>query len=204
MSPKACGRTIVFFGVLLFAAGTVPASAQSQFEPFAALGLAHDALGRQESDFISFPVVGAGVLLRLGGFVSLGLEGEYARLGRFVSATEVPPGDPFNLVIQKFYSTAASWRLGLLARVRLSDHRLIPRLMFGAGYYRTTESAVAGVRSEHIANGIGMNLGVGWPFASLGNRSTLSLEGRWHLGVGEAASEVAFTSYLTASLRLTF
>ncbi|MDH4271702.1 MAG: outer membrane beta-barrel protein [Candidatus Aminicenantes bacterium] len=204
MGPKASIRVSVFFVASLLAAGTAPVSAQSRLEPFAALGVVHDALGRQESDFISFPMIGGGVLFRLGRVVSLGFEGEYARLGRFVSTTEILPDDPFDLAMKKYYSTATTWRFGLLARFRFSDRPLIPRLTVGAGYYRTVESAVAGVRNEYVSSGVGTNIGVGWRIASLGGRRSFSVEGRWHLGVGEAAGEVAFTSFLTASLWLTF
>lgn len=201
---KTSVRTAVSFSVLFFAAGPAPSSDQARLEPFAALGLVHDALGRQESEFISFPAVGAGLLYRFSRVFSLGIEGEYARLGRFVSAMEVLPGDPFSQVWQKYHSTATSWRLGILARFRLSDRPMIPRLIFGAGYCRTAESAVPGVRSESISNGVTLNLGAGWRVASLGDRRQISLEGRWHLGVGEAAGEAAFTSYLTLGFWLKF
>lgn len=197
-------RAGVSFTILIMAAGTFPASAQSRFEPFAALGVVHDALGRLESDLISFPAVGAGVLYRFGKIFSLGLEGEYARLGRFVSATEILPGDPFDLEMKKHYSTATSWRFGILARFRFSDRPLFPRLTLGAGYYRTAESGVPGIRSEFIANGVGANIGVGWRVASLDIRPSFSLEGRWHLGVGGGAGEVAFTSFITAGFWLKF
>jgi len=196
--PKA------LLGAALLAVSVLPALGQTRVQPLIAAGVVHDFSGRQESLFLSLPVIGAGILFSLGTVVSLGFEGEYARLGEFVSATEVLPRDPNNPEVIKHLSTATNIRLCGLAHLRISERPSIPYLILGAGYYRTEESAVPGVRDEFTYKGVGANAGVGWRMISLGGRRSLNLEGRTHFAIGEAREEVGFSLYLTLNIVLAF
>jgi len=190
------------FATALLATCLLPAMGQARVQPLIAAGAVHDFSGRQESSFLSLPVIGAGVLFGLGRVVSLGIEGEFARLGEFVSATEIIPRDPGEPMVMKRFSTATNGRLCGLAHIRISERPSIPYLVMGAGYYRTKETGVSGVRDEFIYKGVGANAGVGWRMIPLGGGRSLNLEGRGHFAVGEARDEVGFSLYLTLNIVL--
>jgi len=196
--PKA------LFTAWLLMISLLPAAGQPRVRPFVALGIAHDFSGRQESPSLSFPVIGGGVLFRLGRAVSLGLEGEYARLGNFVAFTEIIPRDPNNPEVIKRFSTAANARLCGVAHIQLSKRPSIPCVILGAGYYQTKESRVPEVRDELNYRGVGANAGIGWRITSLGGGRSLHLESRTHFAVGEANNEVGFSLYLTLNLAVVF
>ena len=204
MRPQAKHWKMAFFGSALLALWIIPAAGQSRLMPFIAGGIVHDFSGRQESPFLSLPVIGCGVLFRLGQAVSLGIEAEYARLGGFVAFTEYLPGDPNNPEFIKHFSTAANTRLCGLTHIRISQKPAIPYLVLGAGYYQTKESRLPAVREEFNYRGVGANAGVGWRITSLGGQSSLNVESRTHFAVGEANNEVGFSLYLTLNIVVAF